>query len=158
MRQTLSICIINLCLNMSYNCLWNELFSESFFFKICFASLPSIVAVQKKSWRRTSGLLALQINGFCPSYLVALSSKRFDIHFVFHKVAAWGIFFVSCMYLGSSTGLRTTRLVSMCMQMISSCICPSIHCRHLRNMMRSEHLSKPVQLKFELGWSPTYSR
>ena len=51
-----------------------------FFFLICFASLPSVVAVQKKSWRLTSGLLALQINGFCLSYLVAVSSKTFDIH------------------------------------------------------------------------------
>ena len=65
---------------MSYNCLWNELFSERFFWKICFASLPSIVEVQTKSWRMTSGLLALQINEFFPSYLVALSSKSFDIH------------------------------------------------------------------------------
>ena len=76
---------------------------------------------------------------------------------VLHKVAAWGRFYVSCMYLGSSTGLRTIRLVSMCMQMISNCICPSSQCRLLRNMMRSEHLSKLVQPKFELGWSPTDS-
>ena len=74
---------------------------------------------------------------------------------VFNEVADWGRFYVSCMYLGSSTGLRTTRLVSMCMQMISSFICPSSHCRHLSNIMRSEHFSKLVQLKFELRWSPT---
>ena len=48
--------------------------------KTCFASLPSIVARQKKSWRLTLGLLALQMDGFCPSYLVAVSSKSFDIH------------------------------------------------------------------------------
>ena len=31
----------------------------------------------------------------------------------------------SCFYLRDSTSLRTTHLVSICMQMISSCICPS---------------------------------
>ena len=46
------------------------------------------------------------------------------------------------MYLGDSTSLRTTYLVSICMQMISSCICPSYHCRHLLNMMHSSEQSK----------------
>ena len=124
-----------------------------FFKKICFASLPSIVAVQKKSWRLTSGLLALQINGFCPSYLVAVSSKSFDIHCGVPQGSCLGqilcIMYVSGIFSGVKS--RTTRLVSMCKQMISSCICPSSHCRHLCNMMRSEHLYKLVQLKFELG-------
>ena len=38
------------------------------------------------------------------------------------------------------------------------CICRSSLCRHLRNAMSSENLSKLVQLTFELGWSPTDSR
>ena len=42
------------------------------------------------------------------------------------------------IYLEDSTWLRTTYLVSICMQMISSCICPSCHCRHLLKMMYSE--------------------
>jgi len=35
------------------------------------------------------------------------------------------------MYLGDSTSLRTTYLVSICTQIIFSCICPSCHSRHL---------------------------
>ena len=46
------------------------------------------------------------------------------------------------MYLGDSTSLRTTYLVSICTQMIFSCICPSCHSRHLLNMMHSSEQSK----------------
>ena len=46
------------------------------------------------------------------------------------------------IYLGDSTSLRTTYLVSICMQMIFSCICPSCHSRHLLNMMHSSEQSK----------------
>ena len=51
------------------------------------------------------------------------------------------------MYLGDSTSLRTTYLVSICMQMISSCICPSCHCRHLLKMMYSEQSKLQSQTK-----------
>ena len=51
------------------------------------------------------------------------------------------------MYLGDSTSLRTTYLVSICMQMISSCICPSCHCRHLPKMMYSEQSKLQSQTK-----------
>ena len=51
------------------------------------------------------------------------------------------------MYLGDSTSLRTTYLVSICMQMISSCICPSCHCRHLLKMKYSEQSKLQSQTK-----------
>ena len=51
------------------------------------------------------------------------------------------------MYLGDSTSLRTTYLVSICMQMTSSCICPSCHCRHLLKMMYSEQSKLQSQTK-----------
>ena len=52
----------------------------------------------------------------------------------------WPILFN--MYLADSTSLRTTYLVSICTQMIFSCICPSCHSRHLLNMMHSSEKSK----------------
>ena len=67
---------------------------------------------------------------------------------VFDKVAAWGRFYLSCMHLGSSTSLRTTFPVSMRMQLVCRCICPSSHCRHLLNMMRSDQV-KLVSRTFE---------
>ena len=67
---------------------------------------------------------------------------------VFDKVAAWGRFYLSGMHLGTSTSLRTTFPVSMRMQLVSRCICPSSHCRHLLNMVRSDQV-KLVSRTFE---------
>ena len=125
---------------------------ELFFKKICFASLPPIVAVQKKSLRLTSGLLALKINGFCPSYLVAVSSKSFDLHCCVTQGSCLGQ--ILCIMYVSGIFNRVKNhppSIHVYADDISSCICPSNLCRHLCNMMRSEHLSKLVQLKFELG-------
>ena len=51
------------------------------------------------------------------------------------------------IYLGDSTSLRTTYLVSICMQMISSCLCLSCYCRHLLKMMYSEQSKLQSQTK-----------
>ena len=58
------------------------------------------------------------------------------------------------MYLGDSTSLRTTYLVSICMQMISSCICPSCHCQHLPKMMYSEQSKLQSQTKIVGSFPP----
>ena len=55
------------------------------------------------------------------------------------------------IYLGDSTSLRTTYLVSICMQMISSCSCPSCHCRHLLKMMYSAQ--SKLQSQTKIVWS-----
>ena len=71
------------------------------------------------------------------------SSKRFNLDCGVPQGSYSGlgpILFI--MYLGDSTSLRTTYLVSICMQMIFNCICPSCHCRHLLNMMHSSEQSK----------------
>ena len=71
------------------------------------------------------------------------SSKSFNIDCGVPQGSCSGlgrILFI--MYLGDSTSLRTTYLVSICMQMIFICICPSCHCRHLLNMMHSSEQSK----------------
>ena len=60
--------------------------------------------MQKKSWRLTSGLLALQTNGFCPSYLVALTSKSFGMDYCVPQGSCLGqilcIMYVSGIFNG----------------------------------------------------------
>ena len=76
------------------------------------------------------------------------SSERFNIDCGVPQGSYSGlgpILFI--MYLGDSTSLRTTYLVSICMQMISSCICPSCHCRHLLKMKYSEQSKLQSQTK-----------
>ena len=59
------------------------------------------------------------------------------------------------MYLGDSTSLRTTYLVSICTQMIFSCICPSCHSRHLLNMMHSSEQSMQASVSDKNSWEPS---
>ena len=71
------------------------------------------------------------------------SSKSFNIDCGVPQGSYSGlgpILFIMC--LGDSTYLRTTYLVSICMQMIFRCICPSCQCRHLLNTMHSSEQSK----------------
>ena len=80
---------------------------------------------------KTNNIIILVIR---PSCIVALSVSSCR-------------FYLPCMYLGDSTSLRTTYLVSICMQIISSCIFPSYHCWHLVNMVRSEQSKLQSQTK-----------
>ena len=62
------------------------------------------------------------------------------------------------MYLGDSTSLRTTYLVSICTQMIFSCICPSCHSRHLLNdaLLRAIQTSVSDKNSWEPSTQPSF--
>ena len=112
------------------------------------------------------GVVGNAKNGFCPSSLYHTqrvlihqnSSKIFDIDCCFPQGSRLGqilfIMYVSWIFNGVKNHLPSIHAYAYDIR----CICPSSLCRHLCNMMRSENLSKLVQLTFELGWSPTDSR